>query len=75
MHKLKTPLFRIPSDPEAKPFLHIAMDLIMELPNSKGYDTILIIIDHGCSQGTIFLPCTTTITGPQITKLYLNNLY
>jgi len=74
-HRLKTPLFRIPSDPEAKPFSHVAMDLITGLPNSKGYDTILTIVDHGCSRGTIFLPCMTTITGPQITKLYLNHLY
>jgi len=74
-HRLKTPLFRIPADPEAKPFSHIAMDLITGLPKSKGYDAILTIIDQGCSQGAIFLPCTTTITGPQITKLYLDHLY
>jgi len=51
------------------------MDLITGLLNSKGYDAILTIIDHGCSRGAIFLPCTTTITGPQIAKLYLNHLY
>jgi len=48
-HRLKTPLFRIPADPEAKPFSHVAMDLIMGLPKSKGYDAILTIVDHGCS--------------------------
>jgi len=74
-HRLKTPLFRIPSDLEAKPFSHVTMDLITGLPNSKGYDAILTIVDHGCSRGAIFLPCTTTITGPQIAKLYLNHLY
>src|SRR6267142_1588452 len=74
-HRLKTPLFRIPSDPEAKPFSHITMDLITGLPNSKGYNAILTIVDHGCSRGAIFLPCTTTITGPQIAKLYLDHLY
>jgi len=51
------------------------MDLITGLPNSKGYDAILTIVNHGCSRGTIFLPCTMTITGPQIAKLYLNHLY
>ena len=74
-HRLKTPLYRIPSDPVAKPFSHVVMDLITGLPNSKGYDAILMIVDHGCSRGAIFLPCTTTITGPQIAKLYLNHLY
>ena len=74
-HRLKTPLFRIPADPKAKPFSHVAMDLITGLPKSKGYDAILTIVDHGCSWGTIFLPCTTTIMGPQIAKLYLDHLY
>jgi len=74
-HQLKTPLFRIPADPEAKPFSHIAMDLITGLPKSKGYDAILTIVDQGCSRGAIFLPCTITIIGPQTAKLYLNHLY
>jgi len=51
------------------------MDLITRLPKSKGYNAILTIVDQGCSQGAIFLPCTATITGPQIAKLYLNHLY
>jgi len=51
------------------------MDLITGHPNSKGYDAILTIVDHRCSQGAIFLPCMTTIMGPQIAKLYLNHLY
>jgi len=51
------------------------MDLITGLPKSKGYDAILTIVDQGCSQGTIFLPCATTIIGPQIAKLYLDHLY
>src|SRR6267142_1228333 len=68
-------LSRIPADPEAKPFSHVAMDLITGLPKSKGYDAILTIVDHGCSRGAIFLPCTTTIMGPQIAKLYLIHLY
>jgi len=75
MHRLKTPLYRIPSEPSARPFSYVAMDLITGLPNSKGYDAILTIIDYGCSRGAIFLLCTTIITGPQIAKLYLNHLY
>jgi hypothetical protein len=51
------------------------MDLITGLPKSRGYDAILTIVDHGLSRGTIFLPCNTTITGPQIAKLYLDHIY
>jgi hypothetical protein len=35
----------------------------------------LTIVDHGCSQGAIFLPCSTTITGPQIAQLYYKHIY
>jgi hypothetical protein len=59
----------------APPFTQITMDLITGLPLSWGYDTILTIVDHGCSQGAIFLPCKTTITGPQIAQLYYKHIY
>jgi Integrase zinc binding domain len=74
-HLIKTPLFRIPSAIDAKPFSHIAMDLITGLPKSDGHDAILTIVDHGCSRGAIFLPCSTTITGAGIAKLYLENMF
>jgi Integrase zinc binding domain len=48
-HRIKTPLFCIPSTIDAKPFSHIAMDLITGLPKSNGHDAILTIVDHGCS--------------------------
>ena len=70
MHRLHVPLFKIPVPENAPPFTQIAMDLIMGLLKSRGYDAILTIVDHGCSRGTIFLPYFTTITGPQIAQLY-----
>jgi hypothetical protein len=51
------------------------MDLITGLPSRQGFDAILTIVDQGCSQAAIFLPCTTTITGPGIAQLYLDNVY
>ncbi len=51
------------------------MDLITGLPQQRGYNAILTIVDHGCSRGAIFLPCTDTITGPGIAQLYLNHVY
>jgi Integrase zinc binding domain/Integrase core domain len=74
-HRIKTPMFRIPSPISAKPFSHITMDLIMGLPKSKGHNTILTTVDHGCSRAAIFLPCSTTITGASITQLYLEHLF
>jgi hypothetical protein len=74
-HPVHTPLYKIPTVLDAKPFEHIAMDLITGLPTSKGQDAILTIVDYGCSYGAIFLPCSTTITGPGITQWYLKHVY
>jgi transposase InsO family protein len=51
------------------------MDLITGLPLLRGHNAILTIVDHGCSRGAIFLPCKTTITGPQIAQLYYEHVY
>jgi hypothetical protein len=51
------------------------MDLIMGLPLQDGKDTILTIVDHGCSRAAIFLPCNTTITGNQVAQLYLDHVF
>jgi hypothetical protein len=74
-HKIHTPLYRITVPAQAQPFKQIAMDLIMGLPKSDNYDTILTIVDHGCSRAALFLPCNTTITGPEIAQLYLTHIY
>jgi RNase H-like domain found in reverse transcriptase/Integrase zinc binding domain len=74
-HHIKTPIFRILSTINAKPFSHVAMDLITGLPQSEGHDAILTIVDHGYSCGAIFLPCSITITGAGIAKLYLEHVF
>ena len=51
------------------------MDLITVLPESEGFDAILTIIDHGCTQAVVFLPCRTTITGEQVAQLYYEHIY
>jgi Integrase zinc binding domain len=48
-HRIKTPLFRIPSTINTKPFSHITMDLITGLPKSGRHDAILTLVNHGCS--------------------------
>ena len=57
------------------PFQTIAMDLITALPESEGFDAILTIVDHGCTQAAVFLPCKTTITSEQVAQLYYEHIY
>ena len=73
--KKKTPLYCIPRDPLMRPFNVVALDLITQLPKANGYDTILTIIDQGCSRAAIFIPCHTMITGEGVALLYLQHLF
>ena len=74
-HRTKTPSYRIPTEENARPFQRIAMDLITGLPTIRGKDAILTIVDQGCSRAAIFLPCSTTITGPGIAQLYHDHVF
>jgi hypothetical protein len=50
------------------------MDLITDLPKSDGFDSILTIVDQGCSKATKFIPCHKTIDGPGVANEYLKHL-
>ena len=74
-HKWHTPIYQILTTPNTLPFQTIAMNLITGLPNRWGFNTILTIVNHGCSRAVIFLPCTTNISRPGIAQLYLDHIY
>jgi hypothetical protein len=66
----KPPLFPIKTNPDALPFEMIALDFIVKLPESEGYDTILTITDHDCSKAAFFIPCNKTIDAEGVAALY-----
>src|SRR6266705_3201041 len=74
-HRKRTPIYRIPTEEHTRPFQCVAMDLLTGLPPRHGKDAILTIVDQGCSRAAIFLPCSTTITGPGIAQLYMNHVF
>ena len=74
-HRPKVPMYKIPTVSNARPFQRVAMDLITGLPQRKGYNAILTIVDQGCSRAAVFLPCSTEITGPGIARLYFEHVY
>jgi len=74
-HQTKVPLYRIPTTKGTLPFQTVTMDLIIGLPPNGDLDSILTLVDHGCSHAALFLPCVATITGPKIAQLYLDNIY
>ena len=69
------PLYHFNTHVEQGPFQYISMDLITDLPPSNTYDSILTIIDQGCSKAAKFLPCHKTIDGQGIAHLYFKHLF
>jgi len=74
VHRTKAPLQRFDTPVEEGPFQYVSMDLITDLPKSQGFDSILTIVDQGCSKAAKFIPCTKTIDGTGVALEYLKHL-
>lgn len=62
-------------DVQAWPFSTIAMDFIIKLPVSQGYDSILTIMDHDCTKVVVLLLCKKEIDSLGMAKLYLTHVF
>ena len=61
--------------PDALPFKTVAMDFIVKLPLSDGYDSVLTVTDHDCTKAVILIPCNESITVVGVAKLYLEHVF
>ena len=50
------------------------MDFIEKLPNSNGYDAILVIVDRASKQA-IFIPTDVKITSKQLADLFVIHVF
>ena len=74
IHPTTPPLVPIPSS-ATRPFQQVSYDLITNLPPSSGFDSILVVVDHGLTKGVIFSPTTKTASALDIAKLFYNRVY
>ena len=51
------------------PFSSILVDLITGLPDSHGYDSVMVVVDHGLTKGVIYCPCTKNIDSEGVAQL------
>jgi hypothetical protein len=51
------------------------MDLITDLPESDGSDSILSVVDHGLTKGIILIPTTKTADANEIADLLLKHVF
>jgi hypothetical protein len=79
-HKVNTRPTKAPLQPiypkaETTPFETVALDFIVKLPISQGFDSILTITDQGCTKAAIFIPCNEDITAEETAALYIKHVF
>ena len=57
------------------PFSSILVDLITGLPDSHGYDSVMVVVDHGLTKGVIYCPCTKNIDSEGVAQLFFTNVF
>ena len=57
------------------PFSSISVDLITGLPDSHGYDSVMVMVDHGLTKGVIYCPCTKNIDSKGVAQLFFTNVF
>ena len=70
--KNNPPVNPITAEEGAAPFETIAVDFIVKLPVSEGYDSLMTITNHDCTKAVILIPCNETIDAEGVAKLFKN---
>ena len=56
-------------------FQQLSVDLITDFPPSLGYDSLLVVVDHGLSKGVILTPCTKNIDAKWVAELFFKHVF
>jgi hypothetical protein len=74
-HQTKKPAGELSSLPvPTRPFEYMSVDLMVELPFSKGYNAIVIFVDM-LTKMAHFVPTVTTVDASQLANIYMSNIY
>jgi hypothetical protein len=57
-----------------RPWHTAGLDYLTHLPESSGFNNVLIVVDH-LTQMAHFLPCTETVTSEETATLFLPGVY
>ena len=58
----------------SRPFQQLSVDLVTGLPPSSGFDSLMVVVDHGLSKGVILTPCNKTIDAKGVAELFFKHI-
>ena len=73
-HPIRPPLVPIPSTTNL-PFKQPSVDLVTDLPEVTGKDSIMVVVDHGLTKGVIIIPCSKKIDVAGVAKLFFSHVF
>lgn len=73
-HKTKAPLMPI-KDITKRPWGTVTCDFITDLPESHGYNSIMVMCDHSLMKGVIFHSCNKTMDASGMAEILLDTVY
>ena len=73
-HLVAPPLHPIVST-IALPFKQLSVDLITDLPLSQGFDSVIVVVDHGLMKGVILAPCSKMVDTVEIAQLFFDFVF
>lgn len=56
-------------------FQQISMNLIIDLPLSGSFDSVMVVVDHGLMRTVILYPCNKTINAAGVAKLFFLHVF
>ena len=78
-NKVNTHPVRPPSNPIAStsslPFKQLSVDLVTDLPEVHGMNSIMVVVDHSLMKGVIIIPCSKSINMAGVGKLFFNHVF
>ena len=57
------------------PFQQLSVDLVTGLPHSAGFDSLMVVVNHGLLKGVILTPCNKTINAKGVADLFFKNVF
>ena len=73
-HPTTPPLSLIKSD-ATRPFSLVTTDFVTDLPECDSFDSLMVMVGHGLTQGVILIPCNKTVDAMGAAILYLDYVY
>ena len=56
-------------------FQQLSVDLITDLLSSHGYDSLMVVVNHGLLKGVILIPCNKTLDAKGVAELFFKNVF